>query len=185
MFYRVCWVCWAVGAILVVSSRMGWVSPDLGWMGFYVASVAAVLTYLRGAPAASPVETTYLTRDMVGPKNHAYEQAIERFRRGETIFYEGLAFGLHKNGSVFLVAVASRPPADMDEVQALQDAERAVKGFGALLNLAPEIGSVANDRALYVSLVSEFGERGVEICHVGPEGQLEWKIRGKEERRAP
>jgi hypothetical protein len=183
MLHRICWVCWAVGAILILLSRMDLVPPDVGWAGFYVASVAAVLTYLRQSPAAAPARSTILTRAMTEAKNHAYEQAVERFRRGETLFYEGLACRLDGTGVMALVAVASRPPAEMDKVQAIQDAERAVKELAALLTLAPEISNIVSDRTPIVSLVSEFGERGVLLCQVTADGQVEWKMPGKEEDR--
>ncbi len=179
MLYRVCWTCWALGATLVLLSRCELVSADVGWTGFYVASVAAVLTYLRWHSPAPPARAaTVLTRDMIAARSHAYEQAIERYRQGEPLFYETFTCVLGGNHEVCLFAAASRPAADMDDLTALQDAERTVKAFTALVNAAPEIGSITADRNACVVLMSEFGERGFEVCRVTG-SQVEWKARGK------
>jgi len=56
MLQKVYWGCWIGGALLVLLSRQGIVSPDVGWAGFYVACGAAIVSRIpwpaRRAPSA-------------------------------------------------------------------------------------------------------------------------------------
>lgn len=51
------WGCWIVGAVLILLSRQGIISPEVGWAGFYLACAAAILSRIRWpgrrAPTAS------------------------------------------------------------------------------------------------------------------------------------
>jgi hypothetical protein len=174
VFYRVCFVCWVGGVVLITLSRLDVVSHEVGWAGFYVACVAAVLSYLRwGSGRSKAPEAAILTRDMLVSRNHSFEAAIDHFRRGGAVFHDGLACAVPNDGNLYLHAVASCPPEMLDEAGARREAGRAVQAFAQLASAAPEIGAVAGDRPVCVTLITEFGERGVEICSVNGE-QVEW-----------
>ncbi|MBS0207850.1 MAG: hypothetical protein JSS27_02750 [Planctomycetes bacterium] len=50
-FYRLCWVLWIFGAILIVLNWGNIVSPTIGWIGFGVAMTGTVLSFLTHLPS--------------------------------------------------------------------------------------------------------------------------------------
>ena len=179
MLHRVCWSAWAAGTALILLSWVNIVSPTVGWVGFAIACSAALLSYLpQRAAQGTGHDWAVLTQAMLEAKDHGYDVAMEHFRRGGTIFYDGMAFTVYPNSRFSLVGVASVPLAELDEIRAQREAERLQARFEALTRLSPEVAGAAQDKALRVSLISEYGARGFEICQVA-EGRVEWKIKGK------
>jgi hypothetical protein len=176
---RICWIAWIAGMALIVLSWTGAVTPAVGWAGFAAAVVSSLVSYVlpRPRPEQGP-DWAVLTRAMVEAKDHGYDVAMDHLRRGGVVFHDGMAFALRPGGEVALSVVASAPAAEMDEVLALRDAERARAGFEALERAAPELASAAADRKMRVSLLSEYGASGFEICRVA-EDQVEWKVKSK------
>jgi hypothetical protein len=177
LLHRVCYVCWAVGAILIVLSRFKFVPTSLGWFGFYVACAAAALTYLRfGAGNTQQNESKLLTRDILNARNHLYDAVIQHFREGKPIFFDGLSFLTAPDNQLFLYSVGMKPPAEMDETQALQDAKAAIQTFSSLANASHDIGHIAGDRTMTVILLSDLGSKGFEVCRVTG-GNVTWAVR--------
>ncbi len=69
-----------------------------------------------------------------------------------------------------------RQEACPDEGRALQDAATATAAFEAIARSAPEVAAVAAESCLCISLWSEYGSQGTEICRV-VDGQVEWKAK--------
>src|SRR5262249_41691782 len=82
-----------------------------------------------------------LTQAMLENKDDGYDVAMEHLRRGGTVFYDGLCLTVRRSGEVWLVAVASVPLAEMDEIWAQRDAEPAHAVLEALARLAPEVAA--------------------------------------------
>jgi hypothetical protein len=176
VLYRIYWVGWIGGVIVIILSRFGLVTSDVGWAGFYVACAAAVLSRLpRRAAAEQDHEFAVLTRSMLESHDRGLELALDSLRRGGTVLYEGLAFAARPGNEFLLAAGASLPAAELNERQALQEAERAQATFAEIAKLSTEIAALASEKRQRISLISEFGVRGVEICQV-TDGLVEWKI---------
>lgn len=175
MFHHACWIGWIVGAVLIMLSRWDLVSNELGWAGFYVASATAVISYFpRFARRQRSDDWAVLTKSMLDSKDHGYDTAIARLQQGGTVFFDGLAFAARPCDELALATVASLPASLMDERRALQDAERAQATFEAIARSSPEIAALASDKQIRVSLLSEYGANGVEICRI-TSGEVEWK----------
>lgn len=176
MLHHLGWLCWIGGAVLIAASQLSLVSAELGWTGFYVTLGAAVLSYLPRRDAQTPTKTVdwaILTKAMLEAKDHGYDSAINRLQMGDTVLYDGLAFALRPGNALRLASAVSLPPGEMDEIRALRDAEQARTAFEALARSSPEIAALASDKQIHVSLLSELGGGGVEVCRV-TDGQVDW-----------
>jgi hypothetical protein len=178
MLQHICWFCWIAGGLLIAASHLDIVSTEVGWVGFYVTLGAAVLSYLPTRNAPPPAKTedwAILTKPMLQAKDHSYDSAINRLQLGDTVFYDGLAFAVRDN-IVRLATVASLPPGEMDEIRALRDAEQARNAFESLARSSAEITNLSSEKQVQVSLLSEFGGKGFEVCRV-IEGEVAWHHR--------
>jgi hypothetical protein len=174
---RVYWSVWLVGSALIVLSWEDIVSPTLGWVGFSLACGAAFASYLpQRRVARKAQEWAVLTKAMVEARDHGYQVAMEHLGRGRTIVYEGLAFALRPGDEVALAAVASAAPAELDEARVLRDAEQAQACLENLARLSSEVAAAVHAKKVRVTLMSEFGARGKEICSVA-DGRVEWQMK--------
>jgi hypothetical protein len=176
---RIYWAAWLAGTALIVLSWFGVVSWEVGWVGFAVACGAALLSYLpRRTAGGAGAEAAILSRAMIESKDRGYEAAMAHLSRGGAVLYDGLAVLPHPAGELTVVGIASAPVPELDEVRALQDAERCLAGFEALARLSPELAGLAAERKVRVSLITEYGNQGFEICQVA-DGRVLWKVKGK------
>jgi hypothetical protein len=130
----------------------------------------------RRAPAPDKTEDwAILTKPMLQAKDHSYDSAINRLQLGDTVFYDGLACAVRDN-IVRLATVASLPAGEMDEIRALRDAEQTRSAFESLARSSAEIANHAADKQVQVSLLSEFGGKGFEVCRV-IDGEVAWQRR--------
>jgi hypothetical protein len=179
VLYRACWTAWLLGTILIVLSWFGIVSATIGWSGFGIACLAALMSSASQRSSSEKVpECAVLTREMVETKGHSYEVAMDCLRRGGAVLYDGITVGVRAGAEMACIAAASWPVADLDDVRVSQDVERVKAVFETLTRLSPELAALSADKKLSVSLVSEYGTKGIEICRVGEEG-INWKVKGK------
>lgn len=150
------------------------IAPEVGWAGFYAATAAAILSYFpQRAKTGQTGDGAVLTRVMLESRDHGYERALASFQKGEWVFFDGLWFATQPDGQLVLTFVASLPAAELDELRAQQDAEQARAMFDGIAWLSPEIGTIAAERSICVSLLSSYGAKGAEICRV-KDGQVKW-----------
>ncbi len=179
MLRQAYWLVWSAGTILILLSWAGVVSPTVGWAGFAVACGAAFLSYLpRRAAPRTGAGCAVLTRAMTESKDRGYRAAIEHLRRGGRVFYDGMTLGVCPGNELWLAVVASAPVEDLDEMQVHREVERARAGLEALARCAPEVAGITSGRRLRVSLISEYGANGGEVCRV-TDGHVEWMNKGK------
>ena len=144
--------------------------------GFYVAFGAMIVSYLpRRERNNSGAEYVILTNAMLEQKDHGYEAAIASLRSGHTILCDGLSIAMQPDNVVVLATTASCRADELDEARALQDGERARKQFERVVGASPEIAALALDRTLWISLLTDYGAKGAEICQM-KDGQVEWRI---------
>jgi hypothetical protein len=175
MLNHVYWGCWIVGAVLILLSRSGVVSSNIGWAGFWVACVAALLSRLpRRLQTPQPADWAHLTSAMLESKDHGYERAMACLHAGGSVVCEGgLSFAVESGDVLELVTCASCSLDEMDDARALDDAGRAAAVFESIARSSPEVAATASGRRLRVSLVSELSPDGVEICGVA-DHRVEW-----------
>jgi hypothetical protein len=178
VLHRIYWIAWLAGTALILLSWFHVVEPLVGWVGFLIACVASFVSYLPHRSEQGAVQDwAVLTRAMIDSKDHGYDVAMDGLRKGNAIFYDGLVVA-STTREIVLTVMPSFPVAELDEVRAQQDAERARAAFETLTRLAPEAAAFAEGKDVRVHLISEFGPKGFVICQVA-HGQVEWKVRGK------
>jgi hypothetical protein len=163
---------------LIVLSWFAIVTPELGWTGFVISLVAVLVSYVPAKSASSRRgEPALLTRAMLGAKDHGYHLAVQHMHRGGAVFFDGLVFTV-RHGELRLVIGTAWPLQEMDEVRALQDAERAQREFEEVARQSPEVAAAAADKKIRVTVLSDFSGHGFEVCQIA-EGQVEWRSRGR------
>jgi hypothetical protein len=110
-----------------------------------------------------------------GRRTTATTIAIERFRQGATILFDGFAFGFRPGNEIACAMVSSAPIEQLDERRVREDAARARAAFESLKKSSPEFASSVAGKTFRVSLLSEFGVHSAELCRI-IDDQIEWKI---------
>jgi hypothetical protein len=170
------WTAWALGTALIVMSWMDIVSPETGWLGFAIAGAAVFVSYVvkwRGGEPARPA-SVLVTRAMLESKNHSYDDAIQRLRNGGTLVCEGLAITI-RGETIYCSVVASRPVAQLDEMHAFEDGQRARREFDVVARMSPELAALAHERKLVIQLLTNYSDDGVVIGEIADDRMI-WKI---------
>lgn len=167
IFYRFYWPAWWIGTALIIGSWLGIVSPTIGWIGFSVAAVAAFGSYvLPRFAGVKEEEWALLTTRMLDTHDNGYRIAMERFQNGGSLMYDGVGFALRPNNEIACATVASVPVDELNNTIAFADATNAKALFETLVHRSPEFASAVAGRVFRVSILSDFGATGVEVCRV-------------------
>lgn len=105
-------------------------------------------------------------------KGDAYEKAIERFRNGATLVYDGVAFGLRPNHVI--ACGISAGTMNLSEAAAMELVEHARFVYGQLRTECIEFAMALTGHTLRISIVSGAGVHAREICSV-IDGELVWQ----------
>jgi hypothetical protein len=180
----VCWGAWIGGTILIVLSWCGVVPNEIGWIGWGIAGIAALISYVPSisSPAVSQSGTEggfALTDPMLNAQDRHYQTALDQFGQGATLIYRGVGFALCEPNEIAAALMASHPAADMDDNRVLVDAEHARKAFEDLEQRSSHFAFAVRDRAFRTSLFCDYGNERVEICRIRGDS-IRWLIDRKE-----
>jgi hypothetical protein len=172
-FYNAYWPAWWIGTILIALSWFGVVTPTLGWAGFVLAGAAALGSYvLPSLAGVKPEDYVILDSRLLNSKGDAYYTAIERFRNGASLMYDGIAFGFRPNNEIACSIVADTT--DLDDTAATELAGHAQSVFDKLLAESAEFKSAVDGRTFRISIVSGGNHSARELCRV-VDGKLNWQ----------
>jgi hypothetical protein len=172
-FYKAYWPAWWIGTALIVASWLNVVSPTIGWIGFALAGTAALGSYLMPSFAGiKPDDYVMLDSRLVKNKGDAYCDAMERFRNGATLMYDGVAFGFRPNNEIACGVLAGT--VTLTESSAMELAEHAQSVFAQLKSESEEFASAVADHKFRTSIMSGHGAYARELCRV-IDGKLHWQ----------
>ena len=157
---------------MVIGSWVGVFSTTVGWIGFGVAGIASLGSYaLAAASGRMPRDYVILDSRLLATKGESYEQAIELFKNGGTLLFDGVAFALRPENEIACGIDADH--GDIDNATALELAEYAQSVFEKLSAASPEFHSEVSGRAFSVAIC--WGEKtaSYEICRV-VDGKVNW-----------
>lgn len=172
-FYKAYWPSWWGGTILIALSWFGVVAPSVGWAGFALAGAASLGSYILPSLAGvKPEDYVILDSRLLNAKGDAYCNAIERFRNGASLMYDGVAFGFRPNNEIACGIVADTT--DLDARAVAELAQHAKSVFEKLVNECPEFKSAVAGRAFRISIMSGVDQSARELCRV-VDGEIEWR----------
>ncbi|MFC1757453.1 hypothetical protein ACFL2H_01625 [Planctomycetota bacterium] len=172
-FYKAYWPAWWIGTILIALSWFDAVTPTVGWAGFALAGVAALGSYVLPSLAGVKQEDyVILDSRLLNSKGSAYHNAIERFRNGASLMYDGVAFGFRPNNEIACGVVADTT--DLDDTAASEIAAHAQSVFDKLISECSEFKLAVADRTFRISIMSGVDQSAREICRV-VDGKLNWQ----------
>lgn len=172
-FYKLYWPAWWGGTALIAGSWFGIVSPTVGWIGFGLAGLASLGSYLLPSLAGiRPEDYVVLDSRMLQSKDASYHNAIIRFQNGASLMHDGVAFAFRPGNEIACAVVAAAGA--LDDSSAMEIANHARSVFERLLSESPEFKSSVAGRTFRISILSGFDPNAYELCRV-VDGQLEWK----------
>ncbi|TWU51457.1 hypothetical protein [Rubripirellula reticaptiva] len=172
-FYKLYWPAWWIGTALIAGSWFGIVSSNVGWIGFGLAGAAAFGSYVL--PSLAGVETedfVILDSRLLKTKGDAYVNAIERFKDGASLMYDGVAFGFRPSNEIACGIVADN--ADLDDKAAMALANHAQAAFDTLKSESSEFRTAVVGRQFRISIMSGMDQFARELCRV-VDGKLDWR----------
>ncbi len=144
------------------------VSHEVGWLGVALAGSAyvgsLVLPPWAGVKADDQV---MLDSRLLKARGEGYLNAIERFRNGSTLVYDGVGFAFRGESEIACGILADQ--GDLTEVKARELADHAQASFDQLRSTSPEFATAVAGYKFRISIVQ--GTR--ELCRV-VDGQLVW-----------
>jgi len=172
-FYKAYWPVSWIGIALIAGSSFGIVTPTVGWIGFGLAGMAALGSYvLPSLAGVKPEDYVVLDSRLLKTRGEAYHNAMERFRHGASLTYDGVAFGFRPNNEIACGVVADS--VELDDSTATEIAEHAKSVFDKLTSECTEFASAVDGRTFRISIMSEFDEDARELCRV-IDGKLDWQ----------
>jgi hypothetical protein len=172
-FYKTYWVAWWIGTALIAGSWFNIVTPTVGWIGFALAGAAVLGSYVLPSLAGIKAEDyVMLDSRLLQKKGDTYYQAIERFRNGASLAYDGVAFGFRPNNEITCAIVAASN--NLDDAAATETAQHAKSVFEKLLLESDEFAEAVSGRTFRISIVSGFEPNARELCRV-IDGKLDWQ----------
>jgi len=173
VFARLSWPAWFIGTTLIVLRWLHLVTPTVGWIGFAIAGLAALGSYVFPSLAGAKQEdVVVLDSRLLASQDGAYRTVMERFRNGASLLYDGVAFGFRPDNEIACAIVASSP--ELDDGSARETANHAESVFATLKSASPEFASAVADRTFRISIMSGFDDDAVEICRV-VNRELQWQ----------
>ena len=164
---------WWGGTILIALSWFGVVTPTVGWVGFALAGAVSLGSYIFPSLAGvKPEDYVILDSRLLNVKGDAYFNAIERFRNGASLMYDGVVFGFRPNNEIACGIVADTT--DLDDTAAAELARHAKSVFDKLVFECAEIKSAVEGRTFRISIMSGVDQSARELCRV-VDGQLDWR----------
>jgi hypothetical protein len=156
-----------LGVGLFIMSWNGIVPTTIGWVGFAIAVAAIVGShFLPKLAGVSEPEWAVLTTRMLETRNYSYHAAMNRFRSGGVLLYEGNSFAFRPDNQIACGTVASVPASELNETIAREDARQARIDFDKLVAESPEFAEFVSGYTFRVSLFSEFGNSAIELCQI-------------------
>jgi hypothetical protein len=152
-FYQLYWPAWWVGTALIAGSWFGLVSSNVGWIGFGLSGAAALGSYVL--PSLAGVKTEdYVILDsrLLKTKGDAYVNAIERFKDGASLMYDGVSFGFRPGDEIACGIVADNT--DLDDEAAMALANHAQTVFDNLKSESTEFRTAVVGRQFRISIMS-------------------------------
>jgi len=171
-FYKAYWPTWWIGTALIALSWFGIVTPTVGWIGFALAGAATLGAYfLPSLAGVKPEDYVILDSRLLNSRGDAYHHALERFRNGASLTYDGVAFGFRPNNEIACGIVADT--SDLDDTTASELAGHAQTVFDKLSVESPEFRLAVEGRTFRISILSG-SDQSREICRV-VDGRLDWR----------
>src|SRR5262249_32784125 len=177
VFRQACWLIWFAGTALILLSWFGVVSALIGWIGFGIACAAALRSYLPRKQIPRNQDWALLTTDMIEVKDHRYDSVIKHLQSGRPAFYDGIGISMRPGNEFALVIEPSVQIHELDEQFVMREVSRARSMLEKLTRASPEIAAMASDGTLRISIMSEFTERGFEVCRIVND-TIDWKVNG-------
>lgn len=172
-FYRAYWPAWWIGSALIAASWFHIVTPTIGWIGFALAGTAALGSYILPSIAGiKPEDYVILDSRLIKNKGDAYYNAMERFRNGTTLMYDGVVFGFRPNNEIACGILAGTET--LTESSAMERAEHAQSVFSQLQAECPEFASAVAAHSFRISIMSGPDSNARELCRV-VDGKLQWQ----------
>lgn len=172
-FYRLYWPAWWIGTALIACSWFEIVSPNVGWVGFCLAGAAALGSYILPSFAGvKPEDYVILDSRLLNSRGDAYHNAIERFKNGASLMYDGVAFGFRPNNEIACGIVADTTA--LNDTAASELASHAQSVFDKLSAESSEFRSSVNGRTFRISIMSGIDQSARELCRV-VDGKLDWQ----------
>lgn len=107
--HKACEPAFYMGGTLVLLSLGGNIKPTLGWFGIALACPAILVLYLMPCPSTlNRANYVILNVHLLHSKGGAYHNAIDRFRNGTVLIYEGISFGVGSNNEISGKVVVDR-----------------------------------------------------------------------------
>lgn len=167
VFYRIYGPVWWCGTIIIVLSWQEVIPKNIAWVGFVMAGLSALGSYvLPRLAGVKEEEWIMLTSQMVASHDHNYRQAMQRFAAGDGLLYDDYGFIFRPPGDVVCAMISSQPPAEVTEASARDDAGRARAAFDLLVQKSPEFAQAVAERALRITIMTNFMPNSREICSV-------------------
>lgn len=172
-FYKAYWPAWWIGTALIIASWLNVVTPTIGWIGFALAGTAALGSYvLQSIAGIKPEDYVILDSRLVKNKGDAYYNAMERFRNGATLMYDGVAFGFRPNNEIACGVLAGTET--LTELSAMELAAHTQSVFAQLQSECEEFASAVADHTFRISIMSGHDAHARELCRV-IDGKLQWQ----------
>ena len=172
-FYKAYWPTWWIGTALIVASWLNVVTPTIGWAGFALAGTATLGSYVLPSIARiKPEDYVILDSRLVKNKSDAYHNAMDRFRSGATLMYDGVAFGFRPNNEIACGVLAGT--LSLTEPAAMELAEHAQSVFAQLQSESDEFASAVADHTFRISIMSSNDAHARELCRM-IDGKLQWQ----------
>lgn len=146
------WAVWWIGVALIVGSWFDIVSRTVGWVGFGMAALATFGSQvLRPLIRSEPEEYVILDSRLLNSKGEGYRHAMERFRNGAMLMYDGVVFGYRPNNEIACGVVADS--IDLTDSAAMEIADHVKAVFEALISQCPEFASAVDGRTFRISIM--------------------------------
>lgn len=172
-FYKAYWPAWWTGTALIALSWFEIVTPTVGWIGFTLAGTAALGSYvLPSLAGVVPEDLVILDSRLLNSRSTSYHNAIERFRNGALLMFDGVVFGFRPNDEIACSIVTD--VAELDERTARELADHAQAVFEELCEESIEFKSAVNGQTFRVSIMSGTDQSARELCRV-VDDRLEWR----------
>lgn len=177
LWYTVCrnvyWPAWLIGAGLIACSWFRIVSNTVGWIGFVISGAAVFVSYLLSHYArANQRDYVGLDSRLLATRGESYRSALERFRGGAPLIFDGAVFQIRSNADV--VCMIAADPIELDDSSAREIASHASSVFNRLSSESEDFATSVADHTFHVSVVSSLDPEARELCRI-TNGSVDWR----------
>lgn len=158
-FGQICWLLWGVGFFMLAASWFGAVSQRVGWLGFWLTAVTALLSWI-GTPMGGPRRPKPPRR--TGPFAKAEDLiARKRFEQAEAVYHDILLDEPDSLDAHLGLATCRQRQGDLEGAQ--EAARRALAAEPASAAPHTFLGNLALDRNDLRSALASF-DRALELA---------------------